>query len=133
MAGYVLRRIPFSCSKCHSKFTVPNLFNNNVLKAKAYRSTGTLIYLSLCFVSLIEKIYCFFNNFPRIVHVENVLMILVMYAEPYCQGMADCDSMTCKQKLVRVARLFMKIRRFHAIKTPTIDTKCAHGKRSRKI
>ena len=60
-------------------------------------------------------------------------MRLVMYAEPYCEGMADCDSMTCKQKLVCVARLFMKVRLFHAIKISNIDNKCAHGKRSCKM
>ena len=60
-------------------------------------------------------------------------MRLVTYAEPYCEGLADCDSMTCKQKLVCVARLFMKVRLFHAIKTSNIDNKCAHGKRSRKM
>ena len=59
MAGYVLRRIPFSCLKCHSKLTVPNLSDNEptteFLKVKAHRATGALIYPSRCFVSLIEK------------------------------------------------------------------------------
>ena len=105
MAGYVLRRIPFSCSKCHSKFTVPNLSDNEptteFLKAKANRATGALIYPSLCFASHIEKFETVFvNHFPHIVHMEKVLMRLVTYAEPYCEGMADCDSMTCKQELV---------------------------------
>ena len=121
MAGYVLRRIPFSCSKCHSKFTVLNLSDNELttefLKAKTYRATGTLIYPSLCFVSLIETFETVFvNHFPHIVHMEKVLMRLVMYAEPYCEGVADCDSLICKQKLVCVARLFMKVRFIHAIK-----------------
>ena len=56
MGGYVLRTIPFSCSKCHSKFTVPNLSDNEptteFLKAEANRATGALIYPSICFVSL---------------------------------------------------------------------------------
>ena len=68
MAGYVLRRIPFSCSKCHLKFTVPNLSDNEptneFLKTKANRATGTLIYPSLCFASLIERFETVFVTSP---------------------------------------------------------------------
>ena len=85
-----------------------------------------LIYPSLCVASLKEKFETVFvNHFPHIVHMEQVLVRLVMYSEPYCEGMADCDSMTCKQKLACVARLFMKVSLFHAIKTSNIDNKCA--------
>ena len=78
---YMLRRIPLSCSKCHSKFTVPNLSNNEptteFLKAKAYQAT--LIYPSLYFTSRIEKFETVFvDHFPHVVHVEKVLMRLVM-------------------------------------------------------
>ena len=49
-------------------------------------------------------------------HMEKVLMRLGMYAAPHHEGMTDCDLMSCKEKVVRVARLYMKVRIFHAIK-----------------
>ena len=137
MAGYLLRRVPF-CSQCNSKFTVPNLSDNDpateFLKAKAYVATGTLIYPSPVFANLVAKLETVFDsNFPHVVHMEKVLMRLVLYAAPHHEGMTDCDSMPCKEKLVRVARLYMKVRIFHAIKISNLDNKCPHGKRNRKM
>ena len=57
MAGYLLRRTPFSRHTCQSKFVVTHLSENDptteLLKAKAYRETETLIYTSHLFASLV--------------------------------------------------------------------------------
>ena len=138
MAGYLLRRTPFSCHTCQSKFVVTHLSENDptteLLKAKAYRETGTLIYPSHLFASLVAQFETVFvKYFSHIVHMEKVLLRLVCYAEPYCEGTETCGDIACKQKLVSAARLYMKVRIFHAIKTSNANNACAHGKRNRKI
>ena len=138
MAGYLLRRIPFSCTICQSKFVVTNLTENDrtteLLKAKAYRETGTLIYPSSLFASLVGKFEKVFNTcFPHVVHMEKVLSRLVLCAEPHCQGIVECHTIECQQKLVSVARLFMKVRSFHAIKSSNAANACTHVKRNRKV
>ena len=45
--------------------------------------------------------------------------------------MTDCDFMPRKEKLVRVARLYMKV--CHAIQISNLDNKCPHEKRNRKM
>ena len=137
MVGYLLRRITF-CPRCQSKMTVASLPENDtsttLLKAKAYRPTGTLIYPSQAFASLIGQLETVFvSNFPLIVRTEKVLMRLVLYAESCCEGIVQCDSMVCKQNMVSVVQLFMKIRIFHAIKTSNANNACTHGKRNRKM
>ena len=78
MAGYLLRRIPFSsCNTCQSKFVVTRLSENDptteLLKAKAYRETGTLIYLSHLFACLVTQFETVFvKYFSHIVHMEKV-------------------------------------------------------------
>ena len=56
MVGYLLRRILFSSQTCQSKFIVTRLSENDLmtglLKAKAYREMGTLIYTSHLFAYL---------------------------------------------------------------------------------
>ena len=65
--------------------------------------------------------------------MEKVLTRLVLYAESCCEGIVQCDSMVCKQKMVSVVRLFMKVRVFLAIKTSNANNACTHGKRNRKM
>lgn len=68
MAGYLLlRRITF-CPRCQSKMTVASLLENDtstaLLKAKAYRPTGTLICPSQALASLIVQLETVFvTNF----------------------------------------------------------------------
>ena len=91
MAGYMLRRILFSSQTCQSKFVVTRLSENDLmtglLKAKAYREMGTLIYTSHLFASLLAQ---FVQYFFHIVHMEKVLVRLVHYAE-----LVLLDGVTC--------------------------------------
>ena len=134
-----MSRIPFSsCNTCQSKFVVTRLSENDptteLLKAKAYRETGTLIYPSHLFACLVTQFETVFvKYFSHIVHMEKVLLRLVRYAEPHCEGTETCGDIACKQKLVSAARLYMKVRIFHAIKTSNANNACAHGKRNRKV
>ena len=65
--------------------------------------------------------------------MEKVLSRLVLCAEPHCQGIVECHTIECQQKLVSVARLFMKVRIFHAIKSSNAANACTHVKRNRKV
>lgn len=139
VAGYLLRKVQFTCSFCMSKFIIQNVPTDNIaytfIDKKAYSGTCGLVYPSEQFAVFVEKLeHVYVNAFPNVMHLDRIMFRLENCAKELVDTVTDCENDMCIKKVHYCITLFFKIRIHASLKRSNSDNSMGKGcKRNRKV
>ena len=140
MSGYLLRKYPTDkCATCQNNLKISQLPESSsvshyeLLRNKAYRESGCLVYPSedfSNFVQQMESLFC--ALFGGIVHTKGVLQTLCRSNDEEIKKFYKCGNAVCLERIHQYVKLYMTVRIHHALKTCNIGHTHGH-KRNRKM
>lgn len=142
MAGYLLRKFQIqNCLECSSRYQQSNLpesselSTHELIRNKNYKPTDCLIVPTNAFATFAEALETLIVIvFPTCMHSTSVLESLAKNAEEEIAKVDNCGKEVCRLRLRNIAKHFMKVRIFHALKMSNIAKHQSTGnRRNRKL
>ena len=140
MSGYLLRKYPIDkCVTCQNSLKISQLPESSsvshyeLLRNKAYKESGCLVYPSEDFSNFVQQIESLFSAiFGGIMHTKGVLQTLCKGNDEEIKKFYQCGNAVCLERIHQYVKLYMTVRIHHTLKTCNIGHTHGH-ERNRKM